>query len=119
MSAVDTAIVEIEQELAALAPIHEGLRDYARLNLSPETMAEVQEAIVIYDRRFALLNAALVNSRALQTDGYPAIPIQDVMPAVYADLRTNKDTIDAALARFAATAGSLNLSAGSPETKVL
>lgn len=118
MSAVDTAITELQIGLTDLAPTHEGLRDFSRLNLRPETQADVQASIQVYDRRTGLMNAALDALTRLVADGYPALAISEVGPAVLADLEANKATIDAALGQFTATVPhTLGLTAGVPEPK--
>jgi hypothetical protein len=119
MDAVHQAIAEIEAELARIDPIYEGLNDYAALDLQPDTKAEVQRGIVVYQQRISLLNAAHSALTALVGDGYPILDLPDVTPAVKADLQANADTILAALAEFDAAepASALKLSADSPEPK--
>lgn len=119
MSKVDEAIVEIDAALAEMAPAHEGLRDYQRLNIKPETKAAVDAAIAQYDRRKDLLLGAKTNLERLVGDGYPTLDIPDVSVVVKEDLDEQKRTIDAALAQFSSVppATDLGLSAGAPEPK--
>ena len=118
MSAVTDAIAEIDAQLANLGPEYEGLKDYARLNIHPDTMAAVQAALAVYDRRVGLLatNRDLLNR--LRDDGHPTLAVQPVTASVLADLQDNQATITAALAQFTADpAASLGLTAGTPEGK--
>ncbi len=118
MSAVDAALAEIDAQLAYIAPIHEGLRDYSRLNLNPDTLVEVNGAIALYDHRVALLTTAKTALEALNGDGYPDLTIPDVSLSVKADLDANQATITAAQAQFHTNAASgLGLAGGEPEPK--
>ena len=100
MTKVDEAIVEIEAALAAMAPEHEGLRDFARLNLEPATLATVQSFTAAYDKRFAALTAALTKCRLLIEDGYPELALREIADSEFKDLQANAATIEAALAKF-------------------
>lgn len=116
MSKVDEAIVEIDAALAAMAPIHEGLRDYYVLDIHPDTKVNVSSAIDLYDKRKAKLDSARATLTALVDDGYPTLDIPPVVADVYADLLENKATIDAALAQFKAIdeATTLTIVPGTP-----
>lgn len=117
-TAVAAARDEVAAAVAALAPILEGLRDYARLNLGADTAAIVAQEIHDYERRLALLQTTLTALNALLGDDYPNLPVREVEQAVYDDLQTQADTIAAALAKFAPNmATTLGLSAGEPEPK--
>ncbi len=111
---IDAMIAEMQQALTDMAPAHEGLRDYAALNLhKPDTQEAVNAAVLEYDRRRDLLNTSISTLQLvkaqLQADGYPVLEIPDVEAAVLADLKANKETIEAAYARFhLAMATSLN-----------
>jgi hypothetical protein len=118
MSAVDTAITEIQAAVADLAPRHEGLRDFARLNLQPQTIADVQAAVAVYDRRVGLMNEALAVLQRLVADGYPRLDSREVDAAVLKELQDNAATIEAALSQFAPTIPkTLGLTAGPPVPK--
>jgi hypothetical protein len=118
MSAVDDAVAEIDAQLATLSPQHEGLKDYQRLNLQPDTLTSVGQALAVYDRRVSLLTRGRDALTALQADGHPAFDVQQVTAAVYGDLAANQATIAAALAIFASDpAATLGLSASTPEAK--
>jgi hypothetical protein len=100
MSKVDEALAEVDAALVAMAPAHEGLRDYATLDIHEDTKAQVQIGIGIYDQRFSLLNEAKRVLENLLADTYPALVIPPVDAAVLLDLQENKATIDAALSKF-------------------
>jgi hypothetical protein len=119
MSAVQDAIAEIEQSLDTLAPQHEGLRDYYRLNLLPPTMEIVKESIQLYDHRVAALETALAALKALDAAGHPDVIVREIPETEYQDLVNNKDTVDAALSTFAPSvpAADLGLASAEPERK--
>lgn len=118
MTAVDQAIAEINERLATFAPQHEGLRDFARLNLQEAAAAVVNESIANYDRRQALLEAALAALTSLVNDGHPDLPVREISPAAFADLRDNTTTVEAAMATFASNAAtSMALAAGAVAPK--
>ena len=116
---VDAAIGEIEMVLDEMRPQHEGLRDFERLNLQPETMSEVQQFRQVYDRRVANLERARAALLDLLTDGYPNLPDREVAEVVHRELAENAQTIAAALEKFEARvlASSLNPSAQAPVPK--
>lgn len=91
---------ELEAAKAVLEPQIEGLHDFARLNIKPETLAKVQEATVDFERRHGLVVAALAALAALETDKYPDVPQREVLKVVYDDLSQNVFTIQAAFAKF-------------------
>lgn len=100
MTPLETVLAEIDAELARLAPIDEGLHDYAALDLTSPTVTEVQAAIALYHERITVLMAAKLALEALIAQGYPALEIPPVAKAVYDDLVANRNTIEAALAEF-------------------
>lgn len=110
---------ELEAAQAVLLPQIEGLHDFARLNIKPETLAKVQEATVDFERRRDLQVAALAALDNLETDNYPEVPPRNVLEDVYADLQENVTTIEAAFAKFApiAEAVTATITAGTPELK--
>jgi hypothetical protein len=99
-TAVASALVEIAAAIAALAPAHEGLRDFARLNLQPAAALEVKASLEQCDRRAKALEHAQTALDLLVADGYPALPLREVNDTAFADLLNNAATIAAALARF-------------------
>lgn len=118
-TAVDAAIVEIDLALAAYAPIFEGLKDYARLDIQQHTREEVDQATQTYDSRINALKKARAGLVALVENGHPDLGIREVDASVTSDLQENAATIEAARARFSSvnTAASLAFTAGPPERK--
>jgi len=118
-TSVDAARQEILDTLARIEPEHEGLKDFSRLNLQPETHAIISTAIADYDRRVDLLRKALAAIDALLTDNYPALDTREVGTVVYNDLAANADTIEAALGKFTprVAATSLAMTGGEAEPK--
>lgn len=115
---VDAARVEIIGLMDAFAPELEGLQDYARLNLKPDTMEEVQALIALYQRRMYVLQTAKDALEGLISDGHPGMPVRQVSEDELDDLQNNLDTITAARARFVSDpAVSMALSAGATEQK--
>lgn len=113
---LERALAAIILELRRIAPIHEGLRDYERLNLHDDTRAAVVNAIALYDARVALLELAREVLEALLGLGeivptaelattfarvrYEPIKLPPVTQAVYDDLADNQRTITAAFGEF-------------------
>jgi len=118
MSAVDTALAEVQAAITAMAPAHEGLRDYALLDLKPETKAVVDAEIARYDLRLSWLlyvEDALMN---LVDNGYPTLAPAEIPEDAMEDLQENKSTIDAALGIFRPnTAVGMSLTGGEAEKK--
>lgn len=107
---VPQTLTEINENLASLAPELEGWKDFARLNLQPETLAKVNEIIATYDRRILHLTSVKVALESLLGDDYPEFDVFEVGQEIYADLKANNDTIDAAFAKVAPlTANTLGL----------
>lgn len=115
---VQEALNEIKDTLDRIAKEHEGLRDFARLNLQPETLVKVNELLAFYDIRVNLLITSFNALEALINHGHPSLENFEVVQSVFNDLKNNNDTIEAAFAKFKPIfAGSLNLTAGIPESK--
>lgn len=113
MTAVESAIIEIDAMLVSLEPQHEGLRDYGRLNLSEATQDVIRRLIRLYDRRVVVLVEAKTALQALMADHYPDLPNAEIDPPLLADLQANADTIQAALALFTSnTANRMRLTGG-------
>ena len=130
---LEKALAAVTLELRRIAPIHEGLRDYALLDLHEDTKVEVTNAIALYDARVVLLEAAKAALLAL-LGLVDAIPMDDlqatvarvryrpiklppVTQAVFDDLRDNQQTISAAFGEFdvAAEARTVSIEWGTPE----
>lgn len=115
---VEEAIAEIDDLLARFAPQHEGLRDFARLNLGERTQEWVRQSIIHYDRRILALTNAREGLVALMADGHPDLPVVEIDPISLADLQANAATIEAALTRFASNAATtLSLKGGTVASK--
>lgn len=118
-TAVDAAIVEINAKLAEIAPQHEGLRDYSRLNLSEESHRIISESIEHYNRRVAYLITAKAALEALRVDGHPDLKPVEIAPESLAELQENASTIEAALKQFSSNAAtSINLTGGDKSPKL-
>lgn len=118
MSKVDEAITEIEAAIEELQLPFEGLRDFERLNLQPETTTEVREARVQYTTRLNKLNQALNYLNELVNDGYPTLEIPNVSISVKEDLKAQHESISAALGKFKTeAAATLGLTGEAPEKK--
>lgn len=91
---------ELLQARQVLSPQIEGLHDFARLNLKPETLTSVQAAMTDFERRLSLIEAALAALKNLADDQYPDVPQRDVLAGIYADLRDNVSSIEAAFSKF-------------------
>jgi hypothetical protein len=104
---------------ATIEPQIEGLHDFARLNIKPETLEKVQAANTDFERRLALILAALSALDALATDKYPGVAQRDVIEAVYADLQDNVNTITVAFQKFTpiGEAVAATIVAGEPHDK--
>ena len=110
---------EIAQALADQKPIHEGLRDFSRLNIKDPTATIVTQTITAYDTRQMRMENALNALDALLADGYPEVPVQEIGGEEYADLAEQVSTVTAALTTFSAAepAAALSLSAAPAEHK--
>lgn len=116
---VDEALEEIIVALGSFEPLLEGLRDYSRLNINPDTMTVITDAIAEHERRMARLTAARDSLQALLSDGYPQLPPHKVSDSVLADIKSQRTSIDAASEHFVSddTATTLALQAGAVEPK--
>jgi hypothetical protein len=115
---VELALEEVNAAIDAIEPPLEGLRDFDRLNIHPDTKAIVQEQIAVFDRRFQLLQGAKNALEAIINDGYPLIPVREIPASAFEDLRENQTTIQAAFAQFSeATAAALGLSSAPAQPK--
>lgn len=100
MAKLDDLKSELLAAKATIEPQIEGLHDFARLNIKPETLAAVQSATTDFERRLQLIIAALAALDALASDNYPTVSIRSVIEDVYADLQDNVNTITAAFKEF-------------------
>lgn len=115
---VDDALAEILTALEQIEPLLEGLRDFARLNLNPDTLSIVQGVIAEHEDRQAKLGVARDALRTLLADDYPFLPKHEIPQSAYADLAANDNSISVAFAHFTPeTAATLGLSAGEKQPK--
>jgi hypothetical protein len=91
---------ELEAAKAVIEPQIEGLHDFARLNIKPETLTKVQEVTVSFERRLGVIVAGLEALANLEADKYPETPQQEVLKDIYSDLAENVSTIEAAFSKF-------------------
>ena len=117
------ALADFKAEVAAqqeeIKPIIEGLEDYNRLNIAPETQQIVQTALADLKKRQQLLANSMKAITDLEGNNYPDLPTKIVTVAIYEDLAAQKKTIEAALGKFAPAeeATSATIVAGEPQPK--
>jgi hypothetical protein len=117
-SKAEEAVAEVDAALAEIRPRLEGFYDYRRLDLAAPAAAAIGQVIAFYEQRHDLLTKARIHLLALVGDGHPALDVQEVDPAVYADLKANAASIELALSRFAeGTAAGMALTADAPQPK--
>ncbi len=121
--ATSKALEDLKAEMtvaqATLLPIIEGLEDFNRLNIKPETKGIVTAFLGEARKRQTLLANAQAALDGLVTDEYPSLDTRIVKDAVYEDLADQKRTIDAALDKFtpAEEADTITIVPGTPVTK--
>lgn len=117
--ALNKLVAEIKQATDTINPQIEGLHDFARLNLKEETQVIVKRVTQDFEKRRDLLNVATAALQALSENGYPTVDQQDVIGAVYDDLKQNVATIEAAFDKFTAIeeAAQAKVTAGVPVLK--
>lgn len=121
--ATSKALEDLKAEMTAaqatLIPIIEGLEDFNRLDIKPETKAIVTAFLAEAKKRQTLLTNAQASLDSLVTDNYPNLDVRVVNEAVYADLAAQKTTIDAALGKFTpkAEVSTVTVVPGTPEPK--
>jgi len=110
---------ELLEAKRVITPQIEGLHDFARLNLHPDTAAIIEQAIVDFERRLGLINVALDALDGLTNDNYPNMDVRPVLDTIYSDLQDNVSTIEAAFAKFEPEheARTVTISADTPEPK--
>lgn len=101
---VDQARAEIDEALEVNSPQLEGLRDFSRLNLTSQSLEQINISIEEYSRRNNLLLAAKDALSKLIHDGYPDVLTRELPDAVYVELKSNKESVEAAFAKFASNA---------------
>ena len=118
-----TTLDSYKSELLAaktiITPQIEGLHDFARLNLHPDTANIIAQAIEDFERRLLLIDTSLDSLKGLQNDNYPNMDTRSVLSEIYSDLQDNVNTIEAAFGKFEPEpqAQSVTITAGPPEPK--
>lgn len=92
---------ELQAAQAVIIPQIEGLQDFAKLPLQPDTLTAVQSATTDFSKRRDLQQAVLDALAALAADGYPDEPNRPVTQTIFTDLQTNLQEMEAAFAKFA------------------
>jgi hypothetical protein len=117
MTAVDAALAEVQARIIEIAPVHEGLRDYLRLNITDETRVEVEQALADYDDMLALMQAFVTAAEALIEAEYPNLEPRLISKPAVDDLQAQLDTVTAARAQFLVNeAETLAIVPGTPES---
>lgn len=114
---VQELLTELKLARAVLEPQIEGLKDYQRLNIQPDTKTKVDETLARFEQRAKLINEAIAALEKLDADAYPDVPVVSVVDAVFDDLRMQKATIGAAFDLFSAQAETLGVKVGAPVEK--
>lgn len=100
MNAIELALVELRTRMVFMAPIHEGLRDYASLNLTPTAMEVIHKQLRKYDEMLAAMQAAEAALKILLALHYPDLSPVSVPKAELDDIQNQVDTLTAARAQF-------------------
>ncbi len=116
---------ELEAALALLAPQLRGLHDLVLVSLSADAKTEINAQIVSRERRDALIRAtiaeldqAVVARTALEADGYPALPTEEVVGAVFTEMQGERTDLEIALDLFVPEAAQgISIALGSPTAK--
>jgi hypothetical protein len=116
-------LADLKSELlnakTSIEPQVEGLNDFARLNLQPNTLTTVQAAIVDFQRRLDLIDDTIQALDALMADGYPDVKQRAISEQAYVDLNNNVITIETAFKKFSPTSDTVTvtITAGTPRPK--
>ncbi len=116
---------ELEAALAVLAPQIRGLHDWATpVSISPELVGEINDEIVVRERRRDLiqkvlddLDQAFADLKTLEVDGYPELPPVSLTANLFNELQGQLSDVEAATAVFSEQASSLTVSFGAPVAK--
>ena len=96
-TSLEDVITEQKIYQAKLEPALEGWVDDSNLNLLPPTKVVALEQIEVYRSQLLLTVTAIAANEALLKSVYPNLPVAEIEPAVFIDLKNNSDTILAAL----------------------
>lgn len=109
---------ELESAIESIVPQIEGLEDFGRLNIQPATRDKITETHTDFTRRRDKIQVVLSALEDLEDDRYPNLDDRQVGTEVYADLKSQTETLAAALEKFSPEqASELGVSIGTPETK--
>ncbi len=110
---------ELNAAQAVIIPQIEGLQDFARLPLQADTINSVNAATTDFSRRRDLQKAVLDALAALAADGYPDEPNRPVTQAIFVDLQSNLQEMEAAFSKFNSIgqATTVTITPGAPELK--
>lgn len=95
---ITTALDEVRALAAAAAPIAEGLRDYARLDVKDETRSEVEALEAVYDTWLRRLTTFIGAGEALMAADVPSP--RYLSDEALADLDAQLATLTAARTQF-------------------
>jgi hypothetical protein len=99
-AASDAYRAELDAMLSVLVLPLEGLHYDDRLAPAGEVSEEIDGDITQYERRQRLIQTVLAAMDALDADGYPEMPIEELPPSIYDVLEHQAEAILAALGRF-------------------
>jgi hypothetical protein len=108
MSVVHECLEELQDALEVMAPRKEGMLDFLRLNIKPETRDEVDRQQKFYSDQMLLVQNAIAALQTLTNAKYPDLPKEPVSQAVYDDLATQINTVSRAIEQFEAPAEATN-----------
>jgi len=117
---------ELDAAIAVIDPQIRGLHDIAVVSITTNLLIEVNKEISDRERRRVLLqnainclNAANEAMTALEHDGYPELPPEQLSSTNYAELQGQSSDFDAAIGVFVpeAKAATVSIGLGNPEDK--
>lgn len=112
------AIVDFQEDLAALVDPIEGCNDILTLDTTQETKEETGGLLNALTRRQQILETAITALQALLNDLYPELPVAETTASVLSDLDDQLRTIQAAQVFFRLEqAKSLGVTLGTVEPK--
>ncbi len=116
---------EYNAALEILMPQLRGLHDLALVSLSADAKTEINAQIVARERRESLIRAtlaeldqAVVARTALEADGYPMLPTEEVVGAVFTEMQGERTDLEIALDLFVPEAAQgISIALGTPASK--
>lgn len=121
MANTDALQDELVKALAVIEPQIRGLHDLAEVSISAPLVEQINEQIVVRERRRDHIQAVLDALKALEEDGYPAMANAVLRPSMFVELQREETDLDAAVAVFEALspATTLTITLGVPTEKPL